>query len=252
MIDTFGQHIDREFRKLREIDLDGAQRRRRVRPGGHAVETDHLHVLRHAQSAVREPAYHAERREIVGAARAVELGATMSAPCGENTFRNRMPGDDAIGHIPGFEHHRLVIGQSGVGQRSACAAQSQSERVLGMRQIGAGGEPVADDRDIAASAVDEMLHRRAFGLLVGEVHGIDGRRLLAGVQQHEWSAAIEFGQRHICAQACGVQDLAIEQLPGERIAAQRVLGSVRRILRLLDEWNKSAGHDFVAQRLREL
>lgn len=97
-----------------------------------------------------------------------------------------------------------------------------------------------------------MLRRRAFGLLVGEVHGIDGRRLLAGVQQHEWPAAIEFGQRHIRAQACGVQDLAIEQLPGERIAAQRVLGSVRRILRLLDEWNKSAGHDFVAQRLREL
>ena len=27
---------------------------------------------------------------------------------------------------------------------------------------------MADDRDIAASAVDEMLHRRAFGLLVGK------------------------------------------------------------------------------------
>ena len=88
-----------------------------------------------------------------------------------------------------------------------------------MRQIGAGGEPVADDRDIAASAVDEMLHRRAFGLLVGEVHGVDGRHLLAGVQQHERPAAVEFGQRHVRAQARGVQDLAIEQLSGERVAA---------------------------------
>ena len=88
-----------------------------------------------------------------------------------------------------------------------------------MRQIGAGNEPVADDRDVAASAVNQMLHRRAFGLLIGEVHRIDGRRLLAGVQQHERSAAIEFGQRHVRAQARGVQDLAIEQLSGERIAA---------------------------------
>ena len=51
-----------------EVDLSRITIDDRIEPATTTRTAGGLHVLRHAQSAVREPAYHAERREIVGAA----------------------------------------------------------------------------------------------------------------------------------------------------------------------------------------
>ena len=227
-------------------------------------------------AVIGKPADHAERGEIVGAAHSVErncggsisrsgracrdhatcivaiigpshacafgtyVGNSIFGPCRHDPFRDRMAGGDAVVGASAFEHHGFVVGKPCVHQRGACASKAQCERVLGVRQFGARRESVPDDRDAAASLVDEMLYGRTFALLVGEVHGVHGRRLLACVKQHQRAAAVEFGERQIRAQSGGVQDLAVEELPGERIAAQRMFGGVRRILGLFDERRESA------------
>lgn len=67
--------------------------------------------------------------------------------------------------------------------------------VLRMRQLGARHERMPDNRNIPASLGDQILHRSAFALLVGKIHGIHGWRFLACVEQYERAPAVEFGER---------------------------------------------------------
>lgn len=72
------------------------------------------------------------------------------------------------------------------------AMQMRSAR---MRQLGARHERMPDNRNIPASLGDQILHRSAFALLVGKIHGIHGWRFLACVEQYERAPAVEFGER---------------------------------------------------------
>ena len=62
-------------------------------------------------------------------------------------------------------------------------------------QLGARHERMPDNRNIPASLGDQILHRSAFALLVGKIHGIHGWRFLACVEQYERAPAVEFGER---------------------------------------------------------
>lgn len=86
-----------------------------------------------------------------------------------------------------------------------------------------------------ASAFDEMLHCRPRAVFVREIHCIERGRFLAGVNQNQRSAVVDRGKRHTGIQARSVDNLAVEQLPGERVVGQRVFGGIRRVPGLLHE-----------------
>ena len=110
-------------------------------------------------------------------------------------FGDRVPGGNAFVGATAFEHHGFVIWQSCVQQRRARSSKSQCKCVLRMRQLGARHERMPDNRNIPASLGDQILHRSAFALLVGKIHGIHGWRFLACVEQYERAPAVEFGER---------------------------------------------------------
>ena len=95
--------------------------------------------------------------------------------------------------------------------------------------------PVADNGDAVASAFDEMLHCARAPSSFGKFTVSNVGRFLAGVNQNQRSAVVDRGKRHTGIQARSVDNLAVEQLPGERVVGQRVFGGIRRVPGLLHE-----------------
>ena len=96
-----------------------------------------------------------------------------------------------------------------------------------------------------------MLHCRPRAVFVREIHCIERGRFLAGVNQNQRSAVVDRGKRHTGIQARSVDNLAVEQLPGERVVGQRVFGGIRRVPGLLHERRQPARGGFGDERFDE-